>query len=312
LLRRARRWLAQTGCPLPPQPFGMQDDTAVLQPTRAGTKQLLTTDGILYGRHFDDTASPEAAAHKLLARNLSDIAAMGGEPGAALLALILGADTAQAWARRFFAGLGSACRDYGVLLAGGDLSSAPDGFAAAHLTLTGTAGRPIGRAGATGGCHLAVTGALGGSLARGRHLTFEPRLAEGRWLAAQPEVVAMIDLSDGLGKDLPALLEAASEPLAAAISLDKVPLHADTRAAAAKSGKPALAHAFGDGEDYELLVVIDTDDPDGLRDRWYTKNVTHLTFFARLQNATANQGMLLDAKTGEPLDLGKGYAHWSS
>jgi thiamine-monophosphate kinase len=100
-----------------------------------------------------------------------------------------------------------------------------------------------------------VTGELGGSL-RGKHFRFTPRLAEGAWLAAQSAVRAMMDVSDGLAKDLRALTPRGAAP---ALDGEAIPIAAAARQLARESGRTPLAHALGDGEDYELAFVVDAD-----------------------------------------------------
>ncbi len=242
LIAAIRRWLGNTS---PPSPFGIGDDCAVLQPSSKA--QLITVDPVVYARHFDDTIAPHAVGAKLLKRNLSDIAAMGGRPVAAVVSLTLDARTRRRWLEAFYRGLAGTARAYDVAIVGGDIAQA-NGTLAASLTLLGvaTGSRVLTRTGARIGDHLYVTGQLGRSLPTGHHFRFVPRLAEGQWLARQREVRAMMDVSDGLAKDVHALT-----PRGAAAAIDKnmVPRRrgADIRAAAS------------DGEDYELLFALDRD-----------------------------------------------------
>ncbi len=251
LIRQIATWLGPVS---PPSPEGIGDDCAVLEPPPAG-KQILTTDSVSYGQHFDDSVSPEDAGAKLIKRNLSDIAAMGGTPGPAVLALLCGPDIAVAWLERFFTGIRQACQQYGVPLVGGDVSSLAAGNFSAVLTLTGHTPTPRLRHTARPGNHIYVTGTLGGSILQ-KHYAFEPRLAEGRWIAAQPMCTAMMDLTDGLGKDLKTLLPPACS---AAIETSRIPVSADALTLAQTSGRSPLEHAFTDGEDYELLFTLDTE-----------------------------------------------------
>lgn len=244
LLDRIRRWLGEA---MPPAPLGMGDDCAVLPAPRAGrrcAKPLLTVDPVIYGEHFNDAVPPRAAGRKLLARNLSDIAAMGGSPEAAVVSLALDPRTRLDWLEAFYRGLAALAREHGVPVVGGDLATNRGGIVAS-LTLLGRAdaGRAVTRSGARAGDFLAVTGRLGGSLPSGRHWRFAPRLAEGRWLAARREVTAMMDVSDGLAKDLWHLVPAGATPL---VFGDLIPRHraCDLRA------------ALCDGEDYELLCAL--------------------------------------------------------
>jgi thiamine-monophosphate kinase len=249
LLALIRRWLGDAS---PRSPFGIGDDCAVIPPTR--NQQLVTTDPVIHGRHFDDTVAPRAVGAKLLKRNLSDIAAMGGRPVAAVVSLALAPNTRLSWLRDFYLGLAACARRQGVGIVGGDITQGPRGFFGAFLTLHGesTGRRVVTRGGARPGDRIYVTGVLGGSL-RGHHYTFTPRLAEGAWLAQRPEVRAMMDVSDGLAKDLRALTPGG---LAPAIDAAAVPLSAAARRAARATRRSALHHALGDGEDYELLIVV--------------------------------------------------------
>src|SRR5687767_7996432 len=175
--------------------FGIGDDCAVLRASRG--RQLITVDPVIYGRHFDDTVPPRAVGEKLLKRNLSDLAAMGGRPIAAVLALILDARVSRSWLEKFYRGLAVSARHYRVSIVGGDIAQA-EGVVAASLTLLGEAAGPrvITRTGAKIGDAIYVTGALGGSVPTQHHFRFTPRLQEGAWLARRPEVRAMMDVSD--------------------------------------------------------------------------------------------------------------------
>jgi thiamine-monophosphate kinase len=270
LITEMRRWLGDVS---PRTPFGIGDDCAVLPPTRR--TQLVTTDPVIHGRHFDDTVPPRAAGAKLLKRNLRDIAAMGGRPVAAVLSLALAPATNVAWLREFYLGLAACARRHRVKIVGGDITQAPAGFFGAFLTLHGeaTASRVITRNGARIRDHLFVTGRLGGSR-RDHHYAFQPRLAEGAWLARQPEVAAMMDVSDGIAKDVQALTPAG---LTASILPSALPVSGAAKAAARLSRRPPWMHALTDGEDYELLFVVRARaDAAGFAARWKKKFTTPL------------------------------------
>lgn len=252
LIQAIRRWL---GSASPQAPFGIGDDCAVLPASRG--PQLITVDPVIYGRHFDDAVPARAVGAKLLKRNLSDLAAMGGRPTAAVLALTLDRRTSLAWLEGFYRGLAAAARQYRVPIVGGDVAQA-DRVVSASLTLLGEATGPRvpNRRGARVGDWIYVTGRLGGSLRLGHHFRFTPRLAEGAWLAARKELRAMMDVSDGLAKDLHALTPPNAE---AALEPEKIPCRrgADWRA------------ALTDGEDYELAFVIAKNaDRDALQRDW--------------------------------------------
>jgi thiamine-monophosphate kinase len=248
LIAAIRRWLGPAS---PPAPRGMGDDCAMLAPS--AKRQVITVDPVIYGRHFDDHVQPRAVGEKLLKRNLSDLAAMGARPTAALVALTLDPRVSLGWLEQFYRGLALCARAHRVPVVGGDIAQA-DGIVCASLTLLGQAvgSRLLLRTGAKTGDWIYVTGKLGGSIA-GHHFTFQPRLAEGAWLAARAETRAMIDLSDGLAKDLRALTPANAEP---AIEPARVPVSRAAVELAKKSRRTPLAHALSDGEDYELLFVV--------------------------------------------------------
>jgi thiamine-monophosphate kinase len=249
LIAGIRRWL---GSASPTSPFGIGDDCAVIPPTK--NHQLVTTDPVIFGRHFDEKIPAKAVGAKLLKRNLSDIAAMGGKPVAAVISLALAPETSVAWLREFYLGLAQCARHYHVKIVGGDITEGPSGFVGAFLTLHGesTGKRLVTRNGAKINDRIYVTGSLGGSLS-GHHYDFIPRLAEGSWLARRREVCAMMDLSDGLAKDLDSLTP---PRLAPALDASAIPISRAARHMSVQTNTDPLHRALCDGEDYELLVVV--------------------------------------------------------
>ncbi len=249
LIERMREWLGDAS---PPTPQGIGDDCSAI-PAPSGKTHLLTTaDPVVYKRHFDDTLTPEQVAGKLLKRNLSDIAAMGGSPRSATISFAIPNGLSIIWLQRFYASLSTEAKKYRIQITGGD-TTATDDFLGAFMTLIGFAeGRILERGKAFLGSPLYVTGELGGSLLE-KHHAFEPRLGEGQWLAQQPEVLSCMDLSDGLGKDCAAMV-----PQGLAIRLDakSIPISDDARRASHQSGRSPLNHAINDGEDFELLFAL--------------------------------------------------------
>jgi len=238
LIRSIRRWLGRAS---PPAPAGIGDDCAVLRPARG--RELLTVDPVVKGVHFDGRTPARAAGAKLLKRNLSDIAAMGGRPRAAVVALALDGRVSVEWLEGFYRGIAREGRRRGVPVVGGDVARLPGSFVAT-LALTGeAAGRILTRAGSRAGDWIYVTGSLGRSRPTGHHYLFEPRLAEGAWLARRKEVRAMIDVSDGLAKDLGALTPPGAAPAVWARRLPR------------RSGA-SVREALCDGEDYELAFSV--------------------------------------------------------
>ncbi len=285
LITAIRRWL---GAASPRAPFGIGDDCAVLPAARG--PQLITVDPVIFGRHFDAAVPPRAVGAKLLKRNLSDLAAMGGCPSAAVLALTLDPHTSLAWLEQFYRGLAACARRYRVPIVGGDIAQA-DGVLAASLTLLGAAAGPriVTRTGARIGDSIYVTGVLGRSLASGHHFAFHPRLTEGAWLAGRPEVRAMMDVSDGLAKDLGALTPPHTKP---ALEPDALPLRrgADLRA------------ALTDGEDYELVFALAAHtDAVAFARAWHRRfprtRLTNIGHFAR-SNALSPSAIRLEDFSG--------------
>ncbi len=263
LIARIRRQAVQGGA----IKAGIGDDSAVLR-IPAGHEALVTTDFSLEGIHFRrDWHSPESVGHRCLARGLSDIAAMGGEPIAAFLSLALPRDLPQKWVDRFVRGLLTLASRFGVKLAGGDTAESPRGILA-DIAVVGSVrrGKAILRSGARSGDRIYVSGELGGSAAAVkrmiekpkrklnlrdyvRHFFPEPRLQLGRILLERKLASAMIDISDGLSTDLGHLCD--ESKVGAEIQAELIPM--------ATAGKPArtvdLDLALHGGEDYELLFT---------------------------------------------------------
>lgn len=255
---------------------GAGDDCAVLDLGEPGAHGLFKTDAVVEGVHFTSEIEPRRVGHKALARCLSDIAAMGGAATAAVVTLGLPAcDTAAdvEWAVQAYEGLTALARRWGVAVVGGETTRNP-GARLISVALLGRvpAGQAVLRRGSQVGDAIFVTGELGGSM-EGRHLDFEPRLAEGAWLRESGRVHAMIDVSDGLAGDLRHLLipEATSGlGLGAVLHKAALPITrtARLRARVGDLAKPAHLAALTDGEDFELLFTVAAANAVPLRDAW--------------------------------------------
>src|SRR5512146_1953879 len=217
---------------------GAGDDCAVLEFYAPDRLLLFKTDAVVQGVHFTDDTPPEQIGHKALARCLSDIAAMAGTPTAALVTLALPRNFDPAYVDGVYAGMNALARRHDVAIVGGETTTNPERLLLSIALLGWTPrGKAVLRSGAEVGDAIFVTGELGGSLA-GKHLDFEPRLAEARWLAQHFSLHAMLDVSDGLAGDLPHLLKASrvgAELLTAAIPI--------SRAARQQHRAPGLAPA---------------------------------------------------------------------
>ncbi len=248
--------------PRSPDPLaGPGDDCAVIDPGPfSPTLLLLKTDALVAEIHYLPEASPQAVGWKAAARVISDFAAMGGKPEYFLVTLALPAATEVAWVEGVYRGLGAAMENHGGTLAGGETTRVPAGSAAViSIAATGSVAREnlVLRSTGQPGQVLLVTGTLGGSI-QGKHLNFTPRLAEARWLVAHHKPTAMMDLSDGLAKDLPRLAMASG----CGFLLDEtsLPLTAGSTATG----------AISDGEDYELLFAMEPERVAGLLAEWAT------------------------------------------
>lgn len=251
-MREAEFLAALRALPLHPGARGLIDDAARLD------GRILTTDALVEGVHFLPEDPPGDVAWKLIATNLSDLAAKGARPEGVLLTYPL---RDHGWDRAFLAGLGEALGNLDVPLLGGDTVTLPAGAPRLlSVVAIGVAAAAPARDGARPGDLLWVTGTIGDAgaglaIARGaagptallaRYRRPVPRLAEGRALA--PHVHAMMDVSDGLLID--AARMAAASGLAVSIDLAAVPLSPAARA----WGLAAMAAATA-GDDYELLFA---------------------------------------------------------
>jgi len=232
---------------------GIGDDCAVVR-TDGRYDLLLKSDPVIEGVHFAPDVPGERIGHKAVGRVLSDLAAMGGEPLWILMDLVAPARTATARVKAVYRGAARLARRHGVAIVGGDTSRGP--ALELHVFAVGRIprGRAVLRSGARAGARVYVTGRLGGSLS-GRHLRFQPRLSEGRWLREGGWATAMMDVSDGLAADLPRL--AAASGVGVEIEAEAIPVSAAAKRAVTVAGmRSGLAHALGDGEDFELVFTV--------------------------------------------------------
>ncbi len=246
---------------------GAGDDCAVID-NGVEHSLLLKTDAVVEGIHFLKNDPAEKVGHKALARALSDIAAMAGNPNSAVITLGLPRDYDQAWVESFYDGLNELARTFEVAIVGGETVCSPDRiFCSVALTGKVTKDKAVLRKNARVRDAVFVTGDLGGSI-DGKHLDFVPRIKEAQWLTKHFDIHAMIDLSDGLAGDLHRICEASA--VGAEVWTDFLPISraAKIRAKQGDAAKPALAAAMTDGEDFELLFCIDPANAVKLKDLW--------------------------------------------
>jgi thiamine-monophosphate kinase len=236
--------------------IGAGDDCAVVKFRGAKDWLLLKTDCVVESVHFATETSARAVGWKAVMRALSDFAAMSGIPEFALITLAVADKKKASWVRELYHGLNRAASRFDVAIVGGETSET-SGPTVVAISVAGFVERDrcTLRSGGKANDDLFLTGELGGSI-RGRHLNFVPRIEEARWLTANFKVHAMIDLSDGLGTDLPRLARASK--LAFAIDQRALPI----------SRGCTLQQAISDGEDYELLFGISPRERKHLQTSW--------------------------------------------
>jgi thiamine-monophosphate kinase len=266
---------------------GPGDDCAVV-PMSNGLWQLLKTDCLVEGVHFLPGTAPSLVGRKAMNRVISDIAAMGGEPQHALVTLTVDADRELGEVEGWYRGILEAAGAAGCGIVGGETSRLPEKGAVISIAMTGLVAPQhcVLRSGAAPGDIIAVTGRLGGSFSSGRHLTFTPRLNEARWLVEHARPSAMMDLSDGLGSDLPRLARASGRGYR--VEASSIPCYPGI----------SVEQAIREGEDYELLLTFSPTSFSSLLGRW--EAVFHDTPITAI-------GEITD-ETAEP--LARGWEHY--
>lgn len=260
---------------------GPGDDCAVLD-LGTGTLTLLAVDQVVADVHYlAEGTTPDEAAVKLLNRNLSDVAAMGGTPTHSLVAIASNLID-QDWHLRFLRALGAEAGKWNVSVCGGDLSGVSKGDSVAALTIVGEVepDKLCLRSDAKDGDDIFMTGRCGGSFASGRHLGFAPRVREGRFLAGA-FTRAMIDVSDGVLIDLNRLCRASQ--LTAVIDLGALPLNDGVE----------IVQGLTDGEDYELLFAVSPERKSDLVRSWPFDDVP-LTEIGRFIQGDSPEAVDLD------------------
>ena len=225
----------------------------------------------------------------LIPAGTSVFAAVSALPEFALVTLIVPGTRSTSWVQQLYRGLKRAASRFDVVIVGGETSDTR-GPAAISVSVSGFVekNRSVSRSGGKRGDDLFVTGQLGGSLC-GKHLRFVPRIKESRWLTGNFAVHAMMDLSDGLGADLPRLAKASG--VGFKIDKDALPLSTGAK----------IDNAISDGEDYELLFAISPRDRARLTSQWTKK-------FPRLP--LTRIGCLIHPSSLIPRPLKRGYVHF--
>lgn len=305
---------------------GIGDDCSITR-VEPGEVILTTTDLLIEDVHFRCRHDePESLGGRALAVNVSDIAAMGGEPRHAWLGLAAPRTLTFDWVLRVVDGFLAAARDYGVVLVGGDTSASPSGLVLS-ITVSGSApaAEVVRRSGARPGDAIVVSGSLGNSAAglalleRGQsagsaaerelldaHLRPRAAVAVGRFAAASGVVTAMIDLSDGLATDLRHVV-AESGGLGAVIHGEQVPISAALRTVCGELCLDPFDLAIGGGEDYRLLMTVAPEEVESFVARARYATGARLTVIGRVER-TVGIRLLRDGRVTEL--SATGYQHW--
>jgi len=268
---------------------GPGDDCAVVEMHDRRKLLVLKTDCVVEGVHFLRGTNALDVGWKAMMRPLSDFAATSAVPQFALITLMVPEQTEVMWVKELYRGLHRATKRFEVGIVGGETSST-SGPIAISTSVVGFVERDrcVSRRGGKAGDDLFVTGRLGGALKQ-KHLHFIPRIVESRWLTKNFSIHAMMDLSDGLGTDLPRLARASK--VGFKIEMEKLPLTRGVK----------INDAISEGEDYELLFAISRRDRIRLQQRWAKKfpNLP-LTRIGSLSQLSAKHDQLLP----------RGYAHF--
>lgn len=334
LIERLRQQLPSPGRLIA---VGPGDDAAAVR-TAAGTLTLLTADVLVEHVHFDRRIHGfEDIGWRAMAVNISDIAAMGGRPGQALVSICLPDTITVEQVEEIYRGMARAAGEYGCEIVGGDTVAAPrDLVVSVALTGEVSEGEMVTRQGAREGDLIGVTGRLGGSQAgwamlraqleraagsedapaagrwdriRRRHLRPRPRLRAARALVRSGRVHAMIDVSDGLAGDLKHIADRSG--VGAEIEQDRIPIDDQTRWAAEHLGASALEYALTGGEDFELLFTLDAGTAPEVLETVAAETGLAMTLIGRIR--PREEGLVLLGPGGErrPLLQG-GFQHFAS
>jgi thiamine-monophosphate kinase len=299
----------------------LRDDGATLS-SPAGTTFVVTTDSVITGVHCIGDESPALMAHKLVRRNLSDIAAMGARPYAYLLSLMLPKETTENWWRKFTRGLSECQDEFGIFLLGGD-TACTLGVMTLSLTAFGTlTGTALTRSGAVAGDNLYITGTLGDA-ALGlaillnkvsattpadataliqRYRVPQPRIAIG--LSLQGCASACMDISDGLMQDAAHL--ARCSDVALRIDAHRLPLSSATFALRDKTAT-WLEYIVNGGDDYELLFTAPSSQADSLAQIARSSGVA----ITKIGHVTSGNGVTLHNEDGTEIKIAKqGWQHF--
>jgi thiamine-monophosphate kinase len=243
--------------------LGIGDDGAILRDDDGSkAKTVWVTDTIVDKVHFDiEVHSLERIGHKAMAVNLSDVAAMGATPEAALITILFPSSMSVTEAHSLFRGMANTAAEFGLAIIGGD-TNRHRGPLTVGVAMTGRLAAEFKCADgwrmdrSKPGDAIVVSGSLGGSLLS-KHLEFQPRIRLARWLQQNYAIRCATDITDSLAVDLGHVVRKSG--VSAILDLDSIPISKDAVRMAADTGTAVLDHALFDGEDFELLFTIEAE-----------------------------------------------------
>jgi thiamine-monophosphate kinase len=300
----AIRRLAARLHPVEANRAGLIDDAAVCHGPGMDCDLVMTSDPVIEGVHFDHSVAPRAIGHKAVGRVLSDLAAMGATPLWLQIDVVAPGKRPMAELEAIYDGADALAQRHGAGIVGGDLADGP----VLELHVFGVGTVPVGtavlRSGAQVGDRLYVSGQLGGSR-KGRHAAFDPRVAEGGWLRENGWARSMMDISDGVLKDLGRLVQASG--VGAELTAAHIPV--SSAASEMADGQAPLEHALSDGEDFELLWSIDRNRQAAFEQAW--ADAFELSCCCIGTIVPAEQGVVLvDTAGNRQVISADGYEHF--
>jgi thiamine-monophosphate kinase len=305
---------------------GIGDDCAVMAQSNTQVR-LVTTDMMVEGIHFFTHPPPEGLGHKLLAVNLSDIAAMGGTPTDAVISLAVPINHDVGYLERLYNGLYACADRFGVAIVGGDTTRSNNQLVL-NITLTGhmDLAHVCYRSGAQPGDLIYVSGTLGDatgglSLIRDKvemnqtHRTHllrkfhrpEPRLELGQTLSKTGAITAMMDISDGVASDLRHICQRSS--VSATLQASTIPLSEASLRFCEKTKKDAIQLALSGGEDYELLFTIKPDRAKEIENLVQKSDHPQITCIGQITNGSGDISITYKEGSLSPLKF-TGYDHF--
>jgi len=320
LIERIKKWVTPDDSSVV---VGIGDDAAVVE-DRPDLYRLITTDAFVEGVHFRrEFATPWQIGWKAMAANLSDIAAIGGEPRWAVVSVAFSETISVEEVEELYRGMNAVCSPFGCSIVGGDTSFSPDRMLISIAVIGEVEKERLTlRNGAKIGDAICVTGELGGSEAglqvlkeKGptdedvvrRHLEPRPRLREARTMGEVGRIHAMIDISDGLSSEIHHICR--ESRVGARLFAAKIPICPGAREIARKVGRSPMDYALGGGEDFELLFTLCPGEVERVRSHLLNNIRTPVAVIGEI--VELRKGVVLVGEDGREREMPQsGYQHF--